>query len=674
MSLPPVDPAVTAEAVAALPARLRKRLDEAVTQARGWPVETAGDRVTVRPDDQVYVVLTVPVTDPADAVCSCLLAPRCLHRTAVLSAAPIRAGGDESPAPTDDPAADSGPARAGTAPPDQPQPGASPTGDPGVSATQADAPGVSATQADVPGVSAVQADAAHGLWVVAATILANGIAGAGAVAQADLLRAVHQARATGLHGPAAAAIRVVEHLRAGRREEPAFRLADLADDLRELLAACHRLAAGDGTVAGVARRDYEPVGDLRLYGLFCEPIRAATGHAGAVTYLADPTGRLWVVSDVKPSDRPATGSATRASVDLGEVRLSHHALSRAGLRAINAHASTVGRLSHGRARQAVAAPGAGWFDPPLDALWQTGLAAQVDRWLAGTALPAHARPAAHDLAFLDGTILGTDRRGLLLTLDHPDAAQPDPAARSDQTDKGQTSTREPLTIVVSAPHEDPSLPYVTNLRVLGIHAIGRRIRLVGRFTGPRQVDGLAFAARWLRTGEPGHGSPAHGSDSAHGGSSGHGGDTGHVDLGAIPLTRADVAETVRARGNFLSPGATFHTVAGRPVLDPTPSPAPAAPPLHLLRHQVERVASAGRSALLSGVDADARRLADAHLGTASTVLAELGAAGVRRTRDVFGRLDPHDADRLARAWLTAAVYEQAATRATTRQAWTADLC
>ncbi|KUL27848.1 hypothetical protein [Actinoplanes awajinensis] len=619
MSLPPVDPAVTAEAVAALPARLRKRLDEAVTQARGWPVETAGDRVTVRPDDQVYVVLTVPVTDPADAVCSCLLAPRCLHRTAVLSAAPIRAGGDDPPAPTDDPASDSDPARTGTAPPDQPQPGG-------------------------PEVSAAQADAAQGLWVVAATILANGIAGAGAVAQADLLRAVHQARATGLHGPAAAAIRVVEHLRAGRRAEPAFRLADLADDLRELLAACHRLAAGDGTVAGVARRDYEPVGDLRLYGLFCEPIRAATGHAGAVTYLADPTGRLWVVSDVKPSDRAATGSATRASVDLGEVRLSHHALSRAGLRAINAHASTVGRLSHGRARQAVAAPGAGWFDPPLDALWQPSLAEQVDRWLAGTVLPAHARPAAHDLAFLDGTVLGTDRRGLLLTLDRPDAAPP-------------------LTVVVSAPHEDPALPYVTNLRVLGIHATGRRIRLVGRFTGPRQVDGLAFSARWLQAGATG--------DTAHGGNTGHGGHGGHVDLGATPLTRADVAETVRARGNFLSPGATFHTVAGRPVLDPTPSPAPAAPPLHLLRHQVERVASAGRSALLSGVDADARRLADAHLGTASAVLTGLAAAGVRRTRDVFGRLDPHDADRLARAWLTAAVYEQAATRATTRQAWSA---
>ncbi len=73
--------------------------------------------------------------------------------------------------------------------------------------------------------------------------------------------------------------------------------------------------------------------------------------------------------------------------------------------------------------------------------------------------------------------------------------------------------------------------------------------------------------------------------------------------------------------------------------------------------------------LLSGVERDARRLAAAHLGTASAVLTALGAAGVRRTRDVFGRLDPHDTERLARAWLSAAVYEHAAEQASTRQAW-----
>lgn len=469
-------------------------------------------------------------------------------------------------------------------------------------------------------VSKAQIVAADALWAGTAAILGTGIPGAGAVAQAELLRAVHQARAAGLHAPAAEAIRVVEHLRAARRDDSSFRLADLAADLRDLLGSCHRLAAGDSTAVGVARREYEPVGDLRLHGLFCEPVRAATGHAGAATYLADAQGRLWVVSDVKPAGPEVAGSAARASVDLGEVRLSHHELSRGGILAVNAHASAAGRLSHGRARQAVTVAGCGWFDGPLDALWLADPAAQVDRWLAGTAVPSHERPAAHDLAFLDGVILGADRRGLLLAVGRHD-----------------------LTVAVTAPHDDPSLPYIANLRLLAAHASGRQVRLVGRFAGTRSVAGLAFAAPWL---------PAR-----------HG---GHVDLGATSLTRADLSAADPIR-----PGTEPGSAPQEPPLRlrPGAEPAPQEPPLHLLRHQLERVVAAGRTALLSGVDGDARRLAEAHLAGAAAVSAELGAATARRTRDVFGRLAPHDASRLARAWLASAIYEQAAAREVTRAGW-----
>ncbi|GID63746.1 hypothetical protein Acy02nite_16270 [Actinoplanes cyaneus] len=629
MSLPPVAPAVAAEAVAALPARLRKRLDEVVAQVTTWAVEVTGDGVTVRPDEQVAVTLKATVRTAEDAVCGCLLAPRCLHRAAVLNAAPVLT---ESPTPAVAPAG-------------------------AAQAEQLDAPPVTTAQLDAAQVTTAQLDAAHGLWEAAAAVLANGLPGAGAVTQADLLRAVHQARATGLHGPAAAAIRLVERLRAGRRDDPAFRLAELTDDLREVLVACHRLKSGDGGAAGSARRDYEPVGDLRLYGLFCEPVRAATGHAGAATYLADASGRLWVISDVRPAERPATASAVRAPVDLGDVRLSHHELARAGLRAVNAHASATGRLSHGRARQAVSASGAGWFEPPLDALWQVPPAEQAARWLAAAALPALDRPAPHDLAFLDGVILGAGRHGLLLGVDG-------------------------LTVAVSAPHGDPALPYVSNLRLLAAHAPGRRVRLIGRFTGPRRVDGLAVAASWL---------PA---------ASG-----GHVDLGATALTRTDLPDhhpspTTPPRTDppdhhqgLTTPPGTDPPGGSPNAGDPDRAEHPAAaagpragshgrhegrtttvrtsPPLHLLRHQIERVAAAGRAVLLSGVDHDARRLAEAHLATAGTVLTALGAAGTRRTRDVFGRLDPHDTDRLAKAWLAAAVFEHAAGQESTRQSWAA---
>jgi hypothetical protein len=662
MNLPPVAADVTAEAVAALPARLAKRLDAVVEQAHAWPVSGDGGVVSVRADDQTIVTLSTPVVAAGDAVCSCLLAPRCLHRAAVLSCAPVLAAaggepiggghaaqaaiGDADPRAAVEAEPSQGESRGGIGAPqaefgstgssrgDREQPGGvTPLGDPcGSHASAAEstsaardgqrrgssgkpgpagsphvrpgAPAPAGAIADVrPPITEAQRLAASGLVEAASAVLATGIPGAGAVAQAELLRAVHQARAVKLFAPAAAAVRVVEHLRAARRDDPTFRLAVLTDDLREVLVSCHRVTSGDASAVGVARRAYEPIGDLRLHGIFCEPVRAATGHAGAVTYLADAGGRIWVVADIKPADPAAAVSAAHASVELGEVRLSHHDLARGGLLAVNAQASATGRLSHGRARQAVSVPGAGWFHTPLNALWQVGLAAQVERWLTAAALPAQERPASHDLAFVDGTIVGADRRGLLLSTEHAG------------------------TLAVTAALEDPALPHVTNLRLLATHAAGHPVRLAGRFIGTRRVAGLAFAAHWL--------------PSRHG---------GHADLGTERLTRADM------------PGA-------QPV-PPSPAAEPPAPaPLHLLRHQLERVVSAGRPALLTGVAGDAQRLTAAHLGGAAAFLAALGSAGMRRTRDVFGRLDPHDVEVLAQAWLTAAVYEQAAARETIRAAW-----
>ncbi|GLY06953.1 hypothetical protein [Actinoplanes sp. NBRC 101535] len=621
--LPPVEAEVTAAAVAALPARLQRRLDTVVEQVAGWTVAVDGDVVTVRPDEQTVVTLRLPVVSEAAVVCSCLLAPRCLHRAAVLSAAPVQDGSLSG--------------------------------------------GVEERDGGVGGsaglISSGQADAAGALWEVASGVLSSGIPGAGAVAQAELLRAVHRARGVGLHAAAATAVQVVEHLRAARRDDPGYRLEELTAAVRELLTACHRLGRGDPGAVGVARRDYEAVGDLRLYGLFCEPVRAATGHAGTVTYLADAQGRIWVVSDVKPVVPGSPQPSARTAVDLGEVRSTHHELARGGLRAVNAHASAAGRLSHGRARQAVAAPGAGWFADPLNHLWPataargsgvhsataedaggTGLGAQVGRWLDGAALPGHEQRAGHDLAFLDGTVVGADRRGLLVGVDAG------------------------FTVVVIPAQEDRSLPYVTNLRQLAANAVGRTIRLVGRFSGARRVAGLAFAAPWLAN--------------RHG---------GHVDLGTVTLTRADfhssasdglhTADTVMA--DVESATADVHATdvpsgAGHQSGDPANhvravgvegSGDVVGPPIHLLRHHLERVVAGGRTALSAGVAADVRRLGAAQLGGAAAMLGELGAAGVRRTRDVFGRLDPHDTRMLARAWLAASVYEQAAVRESMRTAW-----
>jgi hypothetical protein len=61
------------------------------------------------------------------------------------------------------------------------------------------------------------------------------------VVQAELLRCVHDARAVGLPRLATAAVRVIESLRMARADEPRFRLAELTDDLHEVLVVSHQL-------------------------------------------------------------------------------------------------------------------------------------------------------------------------------------------------------------------------------------------------------------------------------------------------------------------------------------------------------------------------------------------------------------------------------------------------
>ncbi|MER6480446.1 hypothetical protein ABT281_29940, partial [Streptomyces filamentosus] len=99
-SLPPVAPEVLAEAVEQLTARLRKKLDATVAECAGRAAEGPDGTVEVRFGEDTLVILrpgaSGAVTGPEQAVCTCLLAPRCLHRAAVLGAAPI-ADGDVLP-------------------------------------------------------------------------------------------------------------------------------------------------------------------------------------------------------------------------------------------------------------------------------------------------------------------------------------------------------------------------------------------------------------------------------------------------------------------------------------------------------------------------------------------------------------------------------------------------
>ncbi|MGW5577673.1 hypothetical protein [Micromonospora chokoriensis] len=572
MNLPAVAPDVVADAVAALPARLRSKLDQALEKQSTWAITTSDSGATVTIDDQVTVTLTTPLDTAERATCTCLLAPRCLHRAAVLSAAPVL--------------------------------GAQPHH---ATETGSDGPTVEVVAPAAPAATADEKAAATQTRDVVAQILEHGVAGAGAVTQADLLRAIHQARAIGLPRLATAATRVVELLRAARQSVPAFRLADLTEALRDVLTVAHLLVSGLGdqqAARGVNRRGYSPIGDLRLYGLCTEPLRTTTGHVGAISYLTDGESTIWSLAQARPGDGDTTRNTAQASVNLGDVTISHRELDRAGIIVVNAHASVDRRLSHGRTVQAVRTTGRTWHEEPADALWRQPIPEQAARWLNAFDAAPHERPAGHDLAFLDG-VLAADQRGLLLR-----------------------TTQLPGAVRVLAPHDDPALPYVANLRLLAAHATAMPVRMIGRFHGPRQVHGIAMAAPWLpdRFG-------------------------GHVDLGVDQLQRADLPDA----------GTT------EPYDNDQPQP-----PLHLLTHHLQRVVAAGRAALVPDVDRDARALTEAQLPTAASVLRELRRAGHRRDRDAFGRLNQQDSSALAVAWLIAAAYQHAAATAVAARSWQAN--
>ncbi|WP_205315004.1 SWIM zinc finger family protein, partial [Nonomuraea lactucae] len=91
--LPPVAPNVVAAAVEALTSRLRKKLDAAIEQYAARPVAVGGEGIEISCGEDALVTLTPgesgAIVEEGQARCSCLLAPRCLHRAAVLSACPL---------------------------------------------------------------------------------------------------------------------------------------------------------------------------------------------------------------------------------------------------------------------------------------------------------------------------------------------------------------------------------------------------------------------------------------------------------------------------------------------------------------------------------------------------------------------------------------------------------
>ncbi|GAA2965996.1 hypothetical protein ACFPN0_30475 [Kitasatospora cinereorecta] len=583
--LPPVAPEVTATLVEDLSPRLRKRLDAAVTKLGARPAHRDGDTVTIAVDEETELRLHAPggVVATADAItCGCLLAPACVHRAAAACAAP-----------TADPA---------------PEPAGQPVPAEAESTSHAD------DTAPAPDLaSPAQRAAADAVWSAAAAVLEAGVDGAGAVAQAALLRAAHTARLQHLPRAAGAALSVVTLLRAARAGDPSYRTADLVTALAELLGTAHRVGTASGAelaaVRGRARRPYSPDGSLRLYGLFTEPVVTDSGHGGVRTWVAGPDGRLCTVGDVAPGGvGRALGVADRA-VRLGESALTHRELGRAGLAVSGATLSPDGRLGAGKGVKAVTARGAAWTEPPLAALWETPPFQQATRALRSTSRYADPDDGGSDLLFLDVELRGAVR-------------EPGGTCLLAWCDGGV-----PVRLTVA--DDDPALAHRDNLMLLAT-APGTRLRIIGRLV-PALHARLALLACSHPTGE------------------------GTIDLGFDRLRRADLPV----------PDARVHPAP------PESGNFGAHSPLHLLERRVEQTVPAGRAALgmLGDVSAEARRLRRAGLPTAAGLLVALCASAARRERDPFGRLLPADTDGFATHWLSAARYTSAVSESLCAAAW-----
>lgn len=445
----------------------------------------------------------------------------------------------------------------------------------------------------------------------AGAVLAGGAEAAGAFAQAELLRAIHACRAAGLHRLASGQTRVLRSIRDLRADRAEFALETLTADLRDVLAVAHALSAGDTgpELIGMARRDYGSIGNLKCRGVLTEAIVARSGYAGAATYLIDDKGRMYSRSDVAPGDAGRAAGAYDASAGIGDAVLPHRELSRTGLFLSDATASADGRLGAGQQVRAVrSSEPSRWDAEPLASRFTVPIEQQLVAIAEHDAAPEEQRPAGWDFLYLEGLVVATPGGVAIVA-------------------QGE------VPVQLTTPLEQRALAARDNLALLA-RCSGLAVRTINRVRvgTPRQVEILALG-------------PAPGETRLVLPESWHGRANIHFDRLSVP--RQDPGETA---------GGTLTIKAAPPSLDL----------LSALRRRVERVVLGGAGTLpthaIGELDREAAQLAERALRTGADVLRDLAALAHDAGRGATGVRRKIDHEAFARAWLRAALYEDAARR------------
>lgn len=568
-ALPSLLSALTARA----PGRLVKKLDAAPRVADAWTWEAY--RVTTDSGETVVLTPVGGVVRDAESVsCSCLLSPRCFHVLAVAAALDVdelEGGSDGDVKPT----------------------------------TREKLP----NGATMVSVTNEQRSAAMKTLDVIDAWLAVGASGAGAILQAELLRVAHDARLEGGHRLAFAAIRVVRDARALRAEKEEFTSQALVDDLRELAVAAHVLATRaevDASALGLARRDYQDAGNLRLYGLACEPVVARGGYAGVTSYVCDEGGVIYSISDILPADASRARGAYDLALTVGDTALSHREFTRSGLFMQGATASADLRLGAGQSVKAVRASTVSSFaELGPSRLFEPSLDAQLDRAFAALNSDSVSRPKSASLVFVRATVLGGNGDGVAVSV-------------------------EGSRLWLAVADEHPLLAYRDNLRLLADlvgqellvmgHVLPQRARTIAPIAIEADANALVLPESFGR----------------------------RVNLGLDTLSRSQLAAPKKVRFELAS--------------------AASPDPLSTVRRRLIGVALGGTRALppeaLTRIDAERAALAATLMPSAATALGALAAACTRAARK-GGAASP----RLYESFLALSCYERAATLSLQRVAF-----
>ncbi|HNH82456.1 MAG TPA: hypothetical protein PL157_08770 [Acidobacteriota bacterium] len=614
MSRPKIHPELVATITSVVPRRLIAKLDAQPTIAEKWAwthseIDAQSAKWVIKVDSGEVITLQTAagVIRLAEHIqCSCLLSPKCFH---ILAAVTVLEPDNQS----------------------EPEP---------VSVA-------SDAKPQLAFLSTEQVLAAQMLWKTAAQVLAVGGNGVGAVLQAELLRTVHTCRSVGLHRLAAAGIRVVQGIRNLRSDRPEFNLSGLGKDLYELLKISWELGGRSETPdsraatpeqIGTARRAYSDAGNLKLSGVWTEPILTRTGYAGVVTYLVDRHQTMYSLASIALGDETSSPQVYNASAGLGDLAVQHRDLSRVGVFIEGATISPEGRLGTSATIRAVKAGSQSWGDPTVRALWDVPLRLQLERAFHTTlSTSREAAAVGSDTLFFQGKLIGADKDALFISVIEP--ADPHPLV---------------VRGVMASDHS--ALVFRDNLKLLA-QSVGLTACFIGRFLPEQPKTVALLAAGNFENQPPG---PVDLSPETPAGFRFPTAWMAHCNLGLDRLQGSylpppDDAAVVMA-GLF---GQNFQMKDENPLLQ--------------LQRRLERMVLGGKATLtpemLTTIDRETALLERRLLPTAAILLHNLAQTVCSTGRTISGGHRTVSPTALAEAWIAAMTYTQSALNAWYRGLW-----